>query len=224
MTPAVCDLLRAALATGWADLNMFDTDTVAEALRAGFMKLASSRVAGQNLRLTQRGRKAVERVPCTSLVLTRVKYPHNLAAAIRAAACFGAEQVLWTGHRFTFSEGERLPREERMKGYRHVAVHATELWVPHLGAGRLRIVGVEIVRAATALTDFVHPQDCDVAYVFGPEDGGLDKATRVCCHEFVYIPARHCLNLAAAVNVVLFHRALQRGDRTSPAVTEERGP
>jgi hypothetical protein len=30
------------------------------------------------------------------------------------------------------------------------------------------------------------------------------------CHRFVVIPTHHCLNLAAAVNVVLYDRRLKR--------------
>jgi tRNA(Leu) C34 or U34 (ribose-2'-O)-methylase TrmL len=55
---------------------------------------------------------------------------------------------------------------------------------------------------------FEHPGDA--LYVFGPEDGGLPKAVRLHCHRFVFIPTHHCLNLAAAVNVVLYDRRLKR--------------
>ncbi len=55
-----------------------------------------------------------------SVILQRVKYPHNLAAAIRACAVFGVDDLYYTGKRFEFEAGERLPREERMKGYKSV--------------------------------------------------------------------------------------------------------
>ena len=75
---------------------------------------------------------------------------------------------------------------------------------------------------------YQHPLD-DAAYVFGPEDGSVGNNWKSLCHEFVYIPSRHCLNLAAAVNVVLSHRLLQRmsmgvdSELWSPAVHEDRG-
>ncbi len=53
-----------------------------------------------------------------------------------------------------------------------------------------------------------HPEDA--FYVFGPEDGGLPKPVRLLCHRFAVIPTHHCLNLAAAVNVVLYDRRLKR--------------
>jgi tRNA(Leu) C34 or U34 (ribose-2'-O)-methylase TrmL len=58
------------------------------------------------------------------------------------------------------------------------------------------------------LVEFEHPQEAP--YVFGPEDGGLPKAVRLLCHRFVASPTHHCLNLAAAVNVVLYDRRLKR--------------
>lgn len=160
-----------------------------------------------------------------TVILTRVKYPYNLAAAIRAAACFGGDAVLWTGGRFHFADGERLPREERMKGYRHVTVEETERPFDRL-RGLVTPVCVEITPASMPLTEFVHPDRA--AYVFGPEDGHVPQSFRGLCHSFVHIPAHHCLNLAAAINVVLFHRLMQRQQMglegpVSPAVTEERG-
>jgi tRNA G18 (ribose-2'-O)-methylase SpoU len=131
-----------------------------------------------------------------AIILEDVLYPHNLAAAIRAAACFGASHVVWTGDRFEFSAGERLPREERMKGYTDV----------HL---------------RRAHRPFEHPERA--VYVFGPEDGHVSAGLRAKCHRFVYIPAHHCLNLAAAVNVVLAHRAMQREEFWTPVATEGRG-
>src|SRR5262249_34036115 len=69
-------------------------------------------------------------------------------------------------------------------------------------------VAVELLPTAQPLTSFEHPEDA--LYVFGPEDGGLPKAVRLLCHRFVFIPTHHCLNLAAAVNVVLYDRRLKR--------------
>jgi tRNA(Leu) C34 or U34 (ribose-2'-O)-methylase TrmL len=166
-----------------------------------------------------------------AVVLERVKYSHNLAAAIRAAACFGAESVYWTGKRFAFADGERLPREERMKGYRSVRVSDHRRPLDDIcdrdAPFRPVPVCVELTPSAQPLWTFGHPMHA--AYVFGPEDGHVSQALRAACHRFVYIPAHHCLNLAAAVNVVLAHRALQLYDDgygeplVTPARTEGRG-
>lgn len=160
-----------------------------------------------------------------AVILSRVKYPHNLAAAIRASACFGIDKLYWTGQRFNFEDGQRLPREERMKGYRNVEFRPTERPFDLLSSDMVPVC-VELVPNASELTFFEHPKNA--AYVFGPEDGHVPQSFRGLCHQFVYIPANHCLNLAAAINVILAHRTLQRIARgldepLSPVIAEQRG-
>lgn len=145
-----------------------------------------------------------------AVLLCNPKFPHNVGAALRACACWGLTQLWWTGDRVSLdvARGERLPREERMRGYRHVRMcpdPAGRVFDRFPGAVP---VAVELAKGATSLVDFDHPEHA--LYVFGPEDGSIPGAARPHCHRFVFIPTAHCLNLAAAVNVVLFHRRLQR--------------
>jgi tRNA(Leu) C34 or U34 (ribose-2'-O)-methylase TrmL len=69
-------------------------------------------------------------------------------------------------------------------------------------------VCVEVYEKSEPLTTFVHPENA--VYVFGPEDGKVPQAVRCLCHRFVHIPSHFCLNLSAAVNVVLSHRLMSR--------------
>ncbi len=85
-------------------------------------------------------------------------------------------------------------------------------------------VCVEVREHAEPLPDFEHPEDA--VYVFGPEDGHVPKAVRHLCHRFVVVPVAHCLNLAAAVNVVLYDRRVKRqrlGLEPPTALAESRG-
>ncbi len=141
------------------------------------------------------------------IVLINTKYPHNLGGIIRACSCFGVPSLVWTGDRIQFEEGERLPREERMRGYRDVH------WENHnrpldIFPEDCIPVCVELVPGSMPLTYFEHPERA--VYIFGPEDGHVPQVYRRLCHSVVYIPAYHCLNLAAAVNVVLAHRMVYR--------------
>ena len=54
------------------------------------------------------------------IVLIDPKFPHNVGGTIRACSCFGVKSLVWTGSRIKLSKYERLPREERMKGYKSV--------------------------------------------------------------------------------------------------------
>lgn len=150
------------------------------------------------------------RVRPPAVALIDPKYPHNVGAALRACSCWGVGQLWWTGGRVTLDvpRGARLPREERMKGYRSVELFRDDRVFDRLGPGPVTPVAVELRPAAESLVTFEHPEEA--LYVFGPEDGSLPKAVRLLCHRFVVIPTHHCLNLAAAVNVVLYDRRLKR--------------
>lgn len=141
-----------------------------------------------------------------SVVLIDPKFPHNVGAAIRACSCFGVDSLLWTGNRIDVSKYARLPREERMKGYKHVQFSNCQR--PLEMFADAAPVCVEVFDNSEPLTTFEHPEKA--VYVFGPEDGCIPQVIRRLCHRFVHIPAHFCLNLSAAVNVVLAHRLISR--------------
>jgi tRNA(Leu) C34 or U34 (ribose-2'-O)-methylase TrmL len=156
-----------------------------------------------------------------AIVLIDPKFPHNVGAAVRAASCYGVAQVWFTGDRVQLI-GERrfrLPREERMRGYQDVELRHSDQPFDAFTSAAVP-VAVELRRNAESLIDFIHPEQA--AYVFGPEDGSLDRAILGRCHRFVVIPTRHCTNLAAAVYTVLYDRHAKRvlaGLETANTVT-----
>jgi tRNA(Leu) C34 or U34 (ribose-2'-O)-methylase TrmL len=141
-----------------------------------------------------------------SVVLINPKFSHNVGAAIRACSCFGVQSMLWTGNRIDVSKYTRLPREERMKGYKDVRFMNCQRPLEQLQ--RVVPVCVEVFESSEPLTTFEHPENA--VYVFGPEDGSVPQVIRRLCHRFVHIPAHFCLNLSGAVNVVLAHRLMSR--------------
>lgn len=164
------------------------------------------------------------------LILVDTKYVHNVAAAIRAASCFDVLRLVWTGSRVDPTILDRLPREERMKGYKDVDwSHDTRNRPFDLFTPDVVPVCVELLENSEPLTTFIHPSNA--VYVFGPEDGGVPQVLRRFCHRFVHIQSNHCLNLAAAVNVVLHDRKAKRqlaGEEpilpTGVMLNEHRGP
>ena len=162
-----------------------------------------------------------------AVVLIDPKYPHNVGMVVRLAACYGLRQVWFTGDRVSLEplRGERLPREERMKGYRDVQLIHHEHVFDRFPAGTVP-VAVEVRANSEPLHSFEHPDN--VLYVFGPEDGSIPPALLPRCHRFLVIPTRHCLNLATAVATVLWDRAYKRwlagaGEMPTPGEFEGRG-
>lgn len=155
------------------------------------------------------------------VLLVDPKFPHNVGAAIRACSIFGVEVLRWCGTRVddpASESGGRIPREERMREYRSVnfarlslistSVDLTREAVDHVWMG-VTPVAVELDSASESLPDFLHPKNA--IYVFGPEDGSLNRGIKTACHRFVSIPSRSCLNLGACVNVVLYDRCAKLG-------------
>ncbi len=89
-----------------------------------------------------------------------------------------------------------------MKGYREVAVYNYDY--PLNCFDKIIPVALELLPNAEPLTFFQHPQNC--VYVFGPEDGSITSPILRMCHRFIYIPTRHCLNLATAIATVMYDR------------------
>jgi len=149
----------------------------------------------------------MKRLEVPAVVLVDPKYSHNVGAAIRALSCFGVSTLFWTGTRVTGDEYERLPREERMKGYAAVNWQRSERPFDALPVDCTPVC-VDLFEHSEPLTTFEHP--ARPVYVFGPEDGAVPPAYRTLCHRFVHIPSFHCLNLSAAVNVLLYDRLMKR--------------
>lgn len=160
--------------------------------------------------------------PSAGVALVNPKLPHNVGYVLRACSNFGAQSLVWSPERIEhpdrWPKGSRLPREERMRLYRDVRV-ATRPQHALLDEPNATPVAVEVRANAEPLPTFEHPENA--LYVFGPEDGTLGRAILAACHRFVVIPSTSCLNLAAAVNVVLYDRVSKTGPafvpRTEPA-------
>ena len=174
------------------------------------------------------GRSAPPHGRAPAIALIDPKYPHNVGMVVRLASCYGLRQVWFTGDRVSLNpaRGERLPREERMKGYRDVEMIHYEHVFDQFPAGTVP-VAVEVRAKSELLHTFEHPEQA--LYVFGPEDGSLPAAILPRCHRFLVIPTRHCLNLATAVATVLWDRQYKRwlaGEEdalVTPGEHEQRG-
>lgn len=147
-----------------------------------------------------------------SVILHNPKYAHNVGATVRAASCFGAKAVIFTGdrilHELRDKRKYKLPREERMKGYKDVKIYNDDDY-PFNRFENVTPVAVEVRDNSEPLPVFVHPENA--LYLFGPEDGEIPQVMLQHCHRFIIIPSKHCLNLSAAVYLVLYDRLVKQG-------------
>lgn len=134
--------------------------------------------------------------------------PFNVGAAVRAASCFDISQVWITGRRCAEAvwEQNRIPREERMKGFADVDIILDDRPLEHFE--NATPVAVELLHGSENLLIFEHPENA--IYLFGPEDGSVPKSVRGLCHRRVFIPTRHCTNLGAAIYLILYDRLAKR--------------
>ena len=127
--------------------------------------------------------------------------PVNIGHTLRAAMCFSARMVIISGA----PPGLHLNRllTDPQRAWRHIpTVQVDDLFeaLPYDCAP----VGVEMTEDATDLVQFAHPERA--CYIFGPENGSVTEETLARCEHVVKIPTALSLNLAAAVNVVLYDR------------------
>ena len=146
-----------------------------------------------------------------AVVLINPKKIDNLAGALRACACFGIDQLWYTGDRITFPD--RLPREFRHKDYKNVKImHDPN---PLSKMKRAKPVALEIIPGTQNLVDFEHDFSHNV-YVFGAEDSTIPSNILRQCVSHVQIPSNYCVNPAAAVYITLYDRTSKLERLTNP--------
>jgi tRNA(Leu) C34 or U34 (ribose-2'-O)-methylase TrmL len=156
-----------------------------------------------------------------AIIMLDPRDPFNVGAAVRAASCFGVSQVWVTGQRCAKAvwQQNRIPREERMKGFADVDIILDDRPLEYFE--NATPVAVELLYGAENLLVFEHPENA--IYLFGPEDGSVPNNVRGLCHRRVFIPTRHCTNLGAAIYLLLYDRLVKRylnGLETALPITE----
>jgi tRNA(Leu) C34 or U34 (ribose-2'-O)-methylase TrmL len=135
------------------------------------------------------------------------KSPSNVGSVMRAAGCFGATAVRYTGERF--DRAAKYNTDTKNKNST-IPLSNVEDLVSELPVGCV-VVCVELVIGAITLPEFVHPENA--LYIFGPEDGSISQRLIDRADHTVYVPTTGCMNLAASVNVLLYDR-LSKSDNT----------
>jgi tRNA(Leu) C34 or U34 (ribose-2'-O)-methylase TrmL len=134
------------------------------------------------------------------IALDNIKSEVNLGAVLRGASAYGASMVAYSGKRLQVANCST----DTCRAFSRLPVLHTLADLHTLIPYGCVPVAVEIVEGAVPLYSYVHP--VNAFYVFGAEDNTLGQRVLSWCRDKVYIPTTHCLNLAAAVNIVLYDR------------------
>ena len=138
------------------------------------------------------------------IALDNPKSGENVGGAMRAASVYSAQLIVLGGMR-----PKTLLKypTDTMNTYRHLPVLRVNSVLDVIPYDCVP-VGVDLVGGATPLPRYKHPERA--FYIFGAEDATLGKRILDHCRDVVVVPTRHCMNLAATVNVVLYDRLAKR--------------
>mgnify|MGYP000329898779 FL=1 len=135
-----------------------------------------------------------------TICLTNPKSPTNVGGILRAAGCFGADQIFYTGNRYDIAKKHSTDTQKVADNirFKHVECFLAEK------PDDVPLICVDLVEGATPLPEFPHPEKA--FYVFGPEDGSIKQDIIDQADHVVFMPTVGSLNLAASVNVLLYDR------------------
>lgn len=160
----------------------------------------------------------------TGIALTNPKSPTNVGAVMRAAGCYQANHVYYTGKRY--AQAAKYNKDTLKTDTKNIQQKIPLLAVDDFIRIKelvenippaTKLICVDLVEGATPLPHFVHPEQA--IYVFGPEDGTISQQVIDSADEVVYVPTVGCMNLAASVNVILYDRMAKQ--LTSKVSTKE---
>lgn len=135
--------------------------------------------------------------------LIKPKSPENVGSIIRAAGCFKANAIYYTGERYDRAKRYHTDTKNNVQNIPLSGVSCLLDVVPD----NYKIICVELVKDAIPLNSYQHPNNA--FYIFGPEDGTINQNIINKTDDVVYIPTIGCMNLAATVNVVLYDRLIK---------------
>jgi tRNA(Leu) C34 or U34 (ribose-2'-O)-methylase TrmL len=142
-----------------------------------------------------------------AIALVNPKSGHNVGGAMRAAQVYGADLIVLGGER-----PKTLLRHptDTMRAWKHIPTVLSQDVFDVMPYDCVP-VAIELIRSATPLLTFHHPERA--FYVFGAEDATLGKTVIARCAHVVFVPTAGSMNLAATANVVLYDRLAKRSPR-----------
>ena len=134
----------------------------------------------------------------------------NFGSIVRAAGCFGANMIAYTGQGISRKD----LRADPQRFFKSIPILHTDDLRNVIPYG-YEPIAVDLLPDAKCLSNYSHPDNA--FYIFGPECGTIPKRVVDWCAEKISIPSLQCLNLAMAVNIVCYDRIAKRERRRKAA-------
>jgi tRNA(Leu) C34 or U34 (ribose-2'-O)-methylase TrmL len=142
--------------------------------------------------------------------LDNPKTPANVGSVMRAAGCYNVASVFYSGNRY--HKAKQFITDPQ-KNYRHIPLIRADDFHNIIPFDCVP-VAVDLIEGAQSLPDYKHPERA--FYIFGAEDNTLGKRITDWCRDIIYVPTNGCMNLAAAVNVILYDRLSKHVNLQNP--------
>lgn len=146
----------------------------------------------------------------SSIAVDGPKEVKNLGGILRAAGNYRSKLVVLGNSRINPKHSA-----DTMKIYRHMPLIRVDDVLDAIPFGAVP-VAVDLIDGAIPLPEYTHPKRA--YYIFGAEDRTLGARITDRCKDVIYVPTNRCMNLAAAVTVVLYDRMVKVGGWESEEV------
>ena len=128
------------------------------------------------------------------IVFYEPKFSENIGTVIRSANCFGAIFIGIIGKRYKKQVGDTMTTEKHIPFYEYTDLNDFLIHVPI----KSEIIACEV--DGKDIRNFKHPERA--IYIFG----GEDRTLPIELSNRIKIETSHCLNMAVAASIVMFHR------------------
>ena len=127
-------------------------------------------------------------------------YAVNIGTLMRSANIMGAKFIAVIGKKWKHQNSDTL------KTYKHLPLYEFATFDEFYNAmpKSCQLIGVEIDSKARDLKGFEHPDRA--IYLLGAEDNGIPQRILEECHHIIQLKGNHCLNVAVAGSIVMYHR------------------
>ena len=135
------------------------------------------------------------------------KHEVNVGSLYRSAFIMGASFVFTIGKRYKRQASDTVNTTKQIPYFDYKSFDEFYANMPI----DCKLIAVELIKDAKPIYDFVHPKNA--IYLLGAEDHGIPASIVSRCHETIFLPVEHSLNVANMGTIVCYDRNLREAYR-----------